>query len=51
MIGLGWLGQGSAEAQRQFDAVLAQQPDHLGAVVHRAWHESAFGLPSSAVDA
>ncbi len=50
MIGLGLLGQGDqAEAQREFDAVLARQPDHLGAVVHRAWNESPSGRASSTV--
>jgi len=38
MLALGALGLGDdAEAQRQFDTVLAEAPDHLGAVLHRAW--------------
>ncbi len=52
IIGLGWLGLGNqAEAQRAFDTVLAQQPDHLGAVIHRAWRESPDSRASSAVHA
>jgi tetratricopeptide (TPR) repeat protein len=38
MWALGALGLGDdAEAQRQFDAVLAEAPHHLGAVLHRGW--------------
>ncbi len=52
IIGLGWLGLGSlAEAQREFDAVLAEQPDHLGAVVHRGWRESLDRSTSSSIHA
>ncbi|MCC6805444.1 MAG: DUF5107 domain-containing protein, partial [Anaerolineae bacterium] len=52
MIGLGLLGQGrSTEAQVEFDAVLAHQPDHLGAVRHRAWREIFDGRESSTVHA
>ena len=52
VIGLGFLGQGKlAEAQREFEMVLAQQPDHVGAVVHRAWRESPNGRASSTIHA
>ncbi|QPC83362.1 DUF5107 domain-containing protein [Phototrophicus methaneseepsis] len=49
MMGLGLLGLGKREeAQTEFDIVLAQQPDHLGAVVHRAWRFNPSGYTSSA---
>jgi tetratricopeptide (TPR) repeat protein len=52
VIGLGLLGQGKlADALREFDAALAQQPDHLGALVHRAWRESPNGRASSTIHA
>jgi tetratricopeptide (TPR) repeat protein len=49
MIGLGLLGLGKkTEAQREFDMVLAQQPDHIGALTHRVW-EDPSGLASDPV--
>ena len=49
---LGLLGAGKlAEAQDEFDTVLAQQPDHLGAVVHRAWRTNSDSHTSSSVHA
>jgi tetratricopeptide (TPR) repeat protein len=51
MIGLGLLGQGNvAEAQREFDAVIARQPDHLGAFLHRAWRKNAIKTAPSATN-
>jgi tetratricopeptide (TPR) repeat protein len=51
MIGLGLLGLGKkAEAQQEFDIVLAQQPDHVGAFTHRVW-EDPSGLTSNPVHA
>lgn len=38
MIGLGELGLGNSEgAEQEFNRVLAEQPDHFGAAIHRAW--------------
>jgi tetratricopeptide (TPR) repeat protein len=51
MIGLGLLGLGKKqEAQNEFDIVLAEQPDHFGALTHRVW-ENPSGLASDAVRA
>ncbi len=46
LIGLGELGLDNAEGAAQaFDAVLAAQPDHLGATVHRAWISDRQNYP------
>ncbi len=43
MIALGLLGLGKqAEAEQHLDWILQQEPDHLGAVVHRKLLNSAF---------
>ena len=50
MIGLGLLGAGKlAEAKLEFETVLAQQPDHLGAVMHRAWQANPDGRAAGSV--
>jgi tetratricopeptide (TPR) repeat protein len=50
MIGLGELGFGNDLAATQaFDAVLAAQPDHLGATIHRAWVNDRHEYPSFAL--
>jgi hypothetical protein len=47
LIGLGELGIGNSEgAAHAFDAVLAAQPDHLGAATHRAWIGDRQNYPS-----
>lgn len=51
MIGLGELGAGNRDAAMQaFDTVLAMQPDHLGATIHRAWIDDRQGYPSLALE-
>jgi tetratricopeptide (TPR) repeat protein len=51
MIGLGELGMGNSDAAvRAFDTVLAMQPDHLGATIHRAWISDRQEYPSLALE-
>jgi tetratricopeptide (TPR) repeat protein len=50
MIALGTLGQGNdEESKRQFDAILREQPDHLGALTHRAWSNNRRRYASSTI--
>lgn len=47
MMALGELGMGDDEsAAREFDRVLAEQPDHVGATLHRAWIDDRRKYPS-----
>jgi hypothetical protein len=46
MMALGELGLGDdAAAQLAFDRVLAAQPDHFGAAIHRAWMADRHRYP------
>jgi hypothetical protein len=47
MMALGELGLGDDQsAVREFDRVLAEQPDHLGSTIHRAWIDERSKYPS-----
>jgi tetratricopeptide (TPR) repeat protein len=47
MMALGELGMGSGESAAQdFERVLVEQPDHVGATLHRAWIDDRRKYPS-----